>query len=502
MNFISGHRFVSLNKALKQGRSFNLPEYPSGKLPVPDDIVRLIHERAQGIVEPESFGSTRDVEAVGVETLMPAYSKAPLLEKEPGILVGGPDCKQPYAVSLLNCSALSYGPLNKRVILAINQAAYLGKFYQNTGEAGISPYHFNIDVDVESENFNTRQFFDDLSQNQASLIQGAGDVVWQLGTGYFGCRKEDGTFDEELFEQRSNISNVKMIEVKLSQGVEPCKSMPVKQLTPGLAALMGLHPQQKATLNDCHTAFTTPVELLYFLQRLRRLSNGKPIGIKLGLAQRAYFFSLCKAMLKTHIMPDFITIDGMEAGTAAASKGASGFTGVPLNDAIVFVHNALTGCNLRQHIKINASGKIFTEQDIITKLARGADYCSTARALLVSLGCTQQRECYKGTCRAGLATQDPELFEHFQIQEGIQKAYSFHAITIQELLSLLSIAGVSHPNQIKPMHIHKRIDLLNTQPLDELYEFIKPGSLLAPFASMLPKIYQKAWQLADPNTTF
>jgi glutamate synthase domain-containing protein 2 len=397
---------------------------------------------------------------------------------------------------------LSYGPLNRRVILAINQAAYMNGFYQNTGEAGLSPYHFNIDTNVEDAGFRAEQFFSDLIQEQSTRLQNAGDIVWQIGTGYFGCRQENGLFSQELFEQKANLLNIKMIEVKLSQGVEPCKSMPVKEFTPGLASLMGLPEDQKATLNDCHTAFTNPIELLKFIQQLRDLSGGKPIGIKMGLSQRAQFLALCKAMLKTHITPDFITVDGMEAGTAASWKGASGFTGVPLNDAIVFVHNALTGCNLRQHIKINASGKIFTEQDMITKLARGADYCSTARAMLIAIGCTQQRECHKGTCQAGIATQDPELVKHFDIDNGLRKASSFHGITIQEFLSLLSIAGVTHPNQIRPSHIYKRIDLMDAKPLDELYEFIKPGALLAPFTGMLPKSYQKAWQIADPHQKF
>jgi glutamate synthase domain-containing protein 2 len=470
--------------------------------PVPEKIVQQILERAVGLKRPESLGTANDVESVGYETLLPALVKTPVSWEQPRVLIGSHQCRQPYQASLLNCSALSFGPMGKPFILALNKAAAMGGFYQNSGEAGLSPYHFGIDLDVESPDFNTDVFFQQLIDGHYPELKQAGDIVWQLGNGYFGCRKNDGSFDPEQFAKKVSVSSIKMIEVKLSQGVEPRKEMPVKQVTAGIAKIMGIKWSTQACLQSEHSSFSSPIELLKFISQLRELSGGKPVGLKIGISHRHYFLAICKAMIKTGIMIDFISVDGMEAGTAASIQGAAGFTGTALNDAILFVHNALVGTNLRNQVKIIASGKVLTERDMVSKLARGADVCATARGILLAAGCDQQRECYKGTCQKGIATQDPELLKHFNVRENTQRIYQYHKATIQEMMELLSIAGVSHPDQIGPFHIQMRLSPAELKTLDEIYEFIKPGSLLSPFPWMVPESFRKAWNLAEAEASF
>ncbi len=471
--------------------------------PVADEIVSLVRERAAGIRAPEVFGTSEDYNQVGYESLLPSYFKTPLPDTPPKIHIGGPACRHPYEASVLNCSALSFGPLSKQFILAMNQAAAASGFYQNTGEAGLSPYHLGVDIDVEDPDFFADEFFQTISEAMThASYPTAGDVVWQLGTGYFGCRKEDGTFDADQFSLKASLPNIRMIELKLSQGVEPRKEMPVKQLTPGIAKLMGIHHQTEAKLSEQHANFSTPLELLYFIDELRHLSGFKPVGLKLGITHKHWFLAICKAMLKTGIIPDFITIDGMEAGTSAASKGASGYTGTALNEAIVFVHNALSGFDLREQTRIIASGRVFTERDIISKLARGADLCAAARAMLLAVGCDQQRECYKGVCKMGIATQDPRLTANFNIEKNAARISNYHRITMQELNELLSIAGLTHPCELGPGYVQQRVSPVECKTLDELYDFISPGSLLSHFSWRIPRAFRHHLGLADPDAMF
>lgn len=492
--------FAPSAEALQQAQPIELQTRTPN--PISDRVVGIIEERALGIKRPWAFGTADDIEKIGHEALLPALAKADINDKPPHIVIGGPQCTQPYLASLLNCSALSFGPMGKNFILALNQAASIGGFYQNTGEAGLSPFHFGVDIDIEAPEFNAEQFFAALKQNAFKEASEAGDLVWQIGNGYFGCRTPEGNFDPIQFAEKATLPNIKMIEIKLSQGVEPCKSMPVPYVTPGMAKLMGLPSTDQARLQNEHSAFTSPVGLLQFVQQLRTLSGGKPIGLKTGISHRHYFLAICKAMLQTGILPDFITVDGMEAGTAAASFGTTGFTGTSLNESILFVHNALIGTHLRRHIKIIASGRVFTEQDIITKLARGADLCLTARGMLLAVGCDQQRECYKGLCTKGIATQDPALLKRFNVRQNAIRLYHYHRITIEELTELFSIAGVTHPDQIAPYMIQKRISSVEVKPLQEIYEFIKPGSLLTIWPWRLPKSFRKAWRFAKPDEPF
>lgn len=474
----------------------------AGPLPIAESIVGLITERASGHILPTSFGSTEEVEAIGYESLLPSFFRAEIPREQPRICIGGSQCLRPYEASVLNCSALSFGPMSKNFILALNKAAKEAGFFQNTGEAGLSPYHFGVDVDIESPLFDMDAFFRNLTEGRYPQLERAGDVVWQIGTGYFGCRNADGSFDPVQFKLKAGLPNIKMIELKLSQGVEPRKEMPVKQVTAGIAKVLGVTWGRQAKLQDAHSAFDSPVELLLFIDQLRNLSGGKPIGIKIGLSHKRWFMAICKAMRKTGIAPDFITIDGMEAGTAAASHGSLGYTGTPLGEGVLFIHNALVGANLRKDIKIIASGKVLTERDMVAKLARGADLFATARGFLLSVGCDQQRECYLGTCPRGIATQDSELMKQFDTETNSLRAFNYHQLTIHELKELLSIAGVTHPSQIGPFHLQKRVSFSESKTLDELYDFIAPGSLLRIWPWLVPARYRKDWLSADPDLTF
>lgn len=482
--------------------SFISVALPSVIKPIADEITRLIQNRAAGLNQPDVLGSVGDMNAIGHESLLPALIKAPISTEQPTVRVGGPQCAQPYEVSLLNCSALSFGPMGKKFIMALNQAASIQGFFQNTGEAGLSPYHLGIDVDIESGHFDANRFFTELAAQPVEVFQQTGDLVWQLGNGYFGCRLPDGSFDPDQFRLKASLPPVKMIEVKLSQGVEPAANMPVKEVTAGIAKLMGIDLGSQATLKSQHTAFSSPVELLAFVKTLRNLSGGKPIGIKLGISHRHYFFALCKAMRKTGILLDFVTVDGMEAGTAAAQSGSLGFTGTALNDAVIFVHNALTGCDLRDSVKIIASGRVFTEQDMVSKLARGADLFATARGMMLAVGCDQQLECYKGTCPRGIATQDPKLLRNFNTRQNTERLIQYHRQTIQGLNGLIAMAGLTHPEQLRPFHVQKRISPSEVLPLDEIYEFLKPGALISPWPWSFPQQYRRSWRLADPEASF
>lgn len=482
--------------------SISSPAPVSSEKPIPEAVMALIQERALGFHRLASFGVKNPMEEIGFESLLPALVKGEMPNQPPRVRIGNSQCTQPYEASLLNGSALSFGPMGKQFILAYNKAALEGGFFQNSGEAGLSPYHLGLDIDIEAPDFDTEAFFNEVSQGYGAGMSRTGDLVWQIGTGYFSCRTRDGDFDVVQFQRKANLPAVKMIELKLSQGVEPCQRMPVKEVTVGMAKLMGLESGDEAQLRSGHSAFSSPMELLAFVRLLRVLSNGKPIGLKLGVSHRQYFMAICKAMLKTRIYLDFITVDGMEGGTAAASMGSLGFTGTSLSDAIPFVHNVLVGCNLREHIKIIASGRVLTERDMVSIIARGADLCATARGMLLAAGCDQQQLCYSGCCPKGIATQDPDQLALFDLVQNSNRMSSYHRVTILEFMALLSIAGVKHPDQLGPSHIQRRISASTVAPLSEVYEFLSPGSLLTLWPWWGSKAYRQVWKKANPYQSF
>lgn len=371
----------------------------------------VVYQRAKGELDTLPFGTQRDVYAAGYEWINHSLAPVEADHTAARVVVGGSACTQPYSASIFNVSAMSYGSLSRNAVLALNAGAKLGGFAHNTGEGGLSPYH----------------------------LEPGGDLVWQIGTGYFSCRTPDGRFDLDEFARRAVLPNVRMIEVKLSQGAKPGHGgiLPAAKLTPEIVAIRGVVPGQDVVSPPAHTAFSTPIGLLQFLQRLREASGGKPVGFKLCIGKRHEFFGIVKAMLESGIRPDFITIDGGEGGTGAAPLEFSDSVGTPLNDGLSFAHNALVGAGLRDEIRLIASGKVNTGFQIATKIALGADMCNAARAMMFALGCIQALRCNTNQCPTGVATQDPELVHGLHVGDKSQRVFRFHRETVKSFFEVL-----------------------------------------------------------------
>jgi len=424
----------------------------------------VIYQRSKKVTDSTPFGTQLNVYETGYEWLNHSINPLPLEhgEHNPRVLVGGPDCKQPYSASIFNISAMSFGSLSKNAILALNGGAKLGGFAHNTGEGGLSPYH----------------------------LEGGGDVIWQIGTGYFGCRNADGSFKDSAFAERAVLPNVKMIEIKLSQGAKPGHGgiLPAAKVTDEIAKIRLVEKGKDVLSPSYHRAFNTPVGLLQFVKKLRDLSGGKPIGFKLCIGQKSQFIGICKAMVKTGIMPDFITVDGGEGGTGAAPIEFSNSVGMPLREGLAFVYDSLHGFGIKKHIKIIASGKVHTGFDLVKNFALGADMCNGARAMLLAVGCIQALECNKNTCPTGVATQDPNLYEGLDVTDKRVRVKNYHDETVKAAVELMSAAGIKHPSNLHRSHIYRRVSANQIQTYAEMYPYLLKGSLLeAP--------YPKGWEL-------
>lgn len=431
----------------------------------------LIYQRAKNVVSTLPFGTQLDVYDTGYEWV--GHSMVPV-HVDPASLrvrVGGPDCTQPYQASILNISAMSYGSLSKNAILALNGGAKDGNFAHNTGEGGISPYH----------------------------LEPGGDLIWQIGTGYFGCRTADGHFDAEMFAEKARLPQVKMIEIKLSQGAKPGHGgiLPARKVTPEISQIRNVPMGQDVLSPPSHSAFSTPREMMQFIQRLRELSQGKPIGIKLCLGKHHEFMALCKAMVETGITPDFITVDGAEGGTGAAPLEFSNHVGVPGVEGLVFVHNCLVGFNLRERIRIIYSGKISTGFDLISKIAIGADMLNSARAMMISLGCIQALRCNTNDCPTGVATQDPHLVAGLHVGDKRQRVRMFHAKTLESAAEILGAMGIRRLQDLRPRHVHRRVSPAQVLHYDEIFNYLKVGDLLRP---EIPESYRKAFECASADS--
>lgn len=347
---------------------------------------------------------------------------------------------------------MSFGALSKTAVMALNKGAKLGNFAQNTGEGGLSSYH----------------------------LFGGGDIIWQIGTGYFGCRSKDGKFDEEEFAKKANLEVVKMIEIKLSQGAKPSHGgiLPAAKVSKEIAEIRGIEPGKDCISPPVHATFTTPVGLLNFVARLRTITAGKPIGFKLCVGVKREFMAICKAMLQTGITPDFITVDGAEGGTGAAPLEFSNRLGIPIDEALAFVHNCLVGANLRDKIKIIASGKIASGFHMVSKIATGADMCNAARAMMFTVGCIQALRCNTNTCPTGVTTQDPQRVKAINVEEKSVHTRNYHHNTIKSFLDLIGAMGVAHPDALSPSHIFRRVTNESTKNFDEIYHYMQPGALL------------------------
>ncbi|MBT8085695.1 MAG: FMN-binding glutamate synthase family protein [Woeseia sp.] len=412
----------------------------------------IVYQRAKGANDSIPFGKLINVYEPGHEWLEHSMTPLDLEESDLRVTVGNDQCTSPYSASRFNISAMSYGSLSSNAILALNLGAKLGGFYHDTGEGAISRYH----------------------------VEHGGDLVWEIGTGYFGCRTKDGQFDPEQFEKSAKSNQVKMIELKMSQGAKPGGGglLPGAKVTAEIAEARGIPVGEDCHSPAAHKEFKTPIEMLKFLKRLRDLSGGKPVGFKLCVGRRGQFLAVCKAMLSTGIHPDFVTVDGSEGGTGAAQPELTQSVGVALREGLIFVHNALIGVGLREKVKVICAGKVITGFDMAAKIAMGADICNSARGMMFALGCIQARACHKNICPTGITTHDPWRVHGLSVADKGPRVMRFHKETIEHLQLVLGACGLSDPEQLKPEMLWRRVTHLQTLNYRELYSYLQPGELL------------------------
>lgn len=413
----------------------------------------LVYQRAKGVEDKRPFGTTQNVYSSGYAWITHSASPVTITNSDFRVTIGGPDCRHPYDASIYNISAMSFGSLSGNAILALNSGAKKGGFAHDTGEGSISPYH----------------------------RQGGGDLIYQVASGYFGCRNDDGTFSGERFAQQASDPQVKMIELKLSQGAKPGHGgmLPASKISPEIAATRGIPMGQDCLSPAAHSAFSTPIEMMQFIGRLRELSDGKPVGFKLCIGHRREFMCMVKAMLATGIAPDFIVVDGKEGGTGAAPMEFANRVGMPMLEGLTFVHNTLRGAGLRDRIKIGAAGKITSAFDIARALALGADWCNSARAFMFSIGCIQAQSCHTNKCPVGIATQDPRRQKAIDVGDKSDRVARFHRNTMHALGEIAGAAGLSHPGDFMPYHFMFRQKDNEFNDGNEVYAYVPDGFLLA-----------------------
>lgn len=430
----------------------------------------LVYQRSKKESDSMPFGTQLDVYQDGYEWINHSIRAIPFSQVNPNprVKIGSSQCTKPYEASLFNISAMSFGSLSKNAIMALNNGAKQGQFYHNTGEGGLSPYH----------------------------LQG-GDVVWNIGTGYFSCRTDDGKFNYDEYIKRATLDNVKMIEIKFSQGAKPGHGgiLPKEKVTDEIAAIRLVSKGKDILSPPIHSAFTNPLELMDFVQLLRKGSDGKPIGIKICIGNKSEFLSICKAMVETKTYLDFITVDGGEGGTGAAPQEYSDHVGMPLRDAIAFVYDALNGFGLKDQIKIIASGKVISGFDIVRTLSLGADLCNSARGMMFALGCIQALECHNNTCPTGVATQNPDLMKGLVPEEKSVRVARFQHETVKSAMDLMASAGLAHPDDVTRDAVTTRIDRNKVETFAEIFPELETGCLL--YESTVPKEFLYFWRKAS-----
>jgi len=431
----------------------------------------IVYQRAKGDPDQRPFGTQLDVSAIGYEWINHSLSPTHLDSHDFRITVGAGRA-QPYSASVFNISAMSFGALSANAIRALNSGAKQGGFAHDTGEGSISVHH---------------------------RVHG-GDLIWEIGSGYFGCRNDDGSFSAEKFQANAIDPQVKMIELKLSQGAKPGHGgvLPGPKVTAEIAAARGVAVGQACISPARHSAFSTPMEMMQFIDQLRNLSGGKPTGFKLCIGHPWEWFALCKAMLETGITPDFIVVDGAEGGTGAAPLEFTNYVGAPLQEGLLLVHNTLVGLNLRDKIRIGCAGKVTTAFDIVRLMALGADWCNAARGFMFALGCIQAQSCHTGHCPTGVTTQDPLRQRAIVVSDKALRVCNFHQNTLKALKELVEAAGLKHPQDIAAQHIVHRTDKHEVRLLANLLPFVAPGSLLD--GELTHNTFRTYWPLASAHS--
>lgn len=431
----------------------------------------LVYQRSKGVQDTVPFGTELDVYGTRYEWINHSMAPAAHDGHDYRVLVGE-RCEQPYSASVFNISAMSFGSLSASAIRALNAGAKRGGFYHDTGEGSLSPYH----------------------------REGGGDIVWEIGSGYFGCRTAEGGFDPEKFAAVAREPQVRMVELKLSQGAKPGHGgvLPAAKVTPEIAATRGVPLGQDCVSPARHTVFTTPVELLEFVARMRTLSGGKPAGFKLAVGHPWEWFGIAKAMQETGLVPDFIVVDGAEGGTGAAPAEFIDHVGLPMVEGLLLVHNTLVGLGLRDSVRLGAAGQIVSAYDIARTLAIGADWCNAARGFMFALGCIQSQSCHTDRCPTGIATQDPGRWRKLDVPDKATRVHQFHRNTLRALHDLLCAAGLDHPGQLGPEHILRRISPTEIRSFAGIYPYLAPGELL----HGVPRhaVFEQFWAVARSDS--
>ena len=412
----------------------------------------LVYQKAKGARETIGFGTKNDITSIGYEFSYHSLAPKHIKNAENRILLGGADCTKPYEASRLNISGMSFGAISPNAIRALNKGAKKGDFAHNTGEGGVSPYH----------------------------LEGGGDIIWQVGTGYFGCRNKDGSFDPEAFAKTASLDVIKMIEIKLSQGAKPAHGgiLPGAKVTEEIAKIRLLEPGVDAVSPPMHTEFSNPIGMMEYIARVRKLCGGKPVGLKMCIGHREEFMAMCKAMIETGITPDFITVDGAEGGTGAAPLSFANNIGTPINEALSFVHTCLIGAGLRDKMRLIASGKVATGYDMIIKTALGANTCNAARAMMFALGCLQSLACNTDRCPTGIATQNKHRWKSLDVADKSVRVYNFQRRMLESFIEILGALGVESPEDLGPEHIRKYTAIGTSKSFAEIYPQANAGEFL------------------------
>ena len=466
---VIGHLRFMLEKIRPEIRQYFL-ESDTEATPFSRSQRSLAYARAKGETDKRPFGSQVNMNAEGHEWLNHSLQPSTLDTHDFRVLIGGDACTQPYDASVFNISAMSFGALSANAIQALNAGAKRGRFAHDTGEGSISEWH----------------------------RQHGGDLIWEIGSGYFGCRDETGHFSPERFQANATDPQVKMIEIKLSQGAKPGHGgvLPGPKVTPEIAAARGVPVGVDCVSPSSHSAFSTPIEMMHFIARLRELSGGKPVGFKLCIGHPWEWFAIVKAMLQTGIRPDFIVVDGAEGGTGAAPLEFTDNVGAPLQEGLRLVHNTLVGVNLREHIKIGCAGKIVSAFDIVRAMAIGADWCNSARGFMFALGCIQAQSCHTGHCPTGVTTQDPVRQQALVVPDKTERVLRFHQNTLMALQELVQAAGLQHPRQITSHHLVRRVNENEVRLLANLLPSTPPGALLTDLAAQ-HAVFTTYWERAS-----
>ncbi|HTC02260.1 MAG TPA: FMN-binding glutamate synthase family protein, partial [Xanthobacteraceae bacterium] len=464
---ISAHLRFLLEEIRPEMRQYFFESEKDG-MPFSRDTRAVIYQRAKMVLDKRPFGTQEDVYREGYEWIHHSVAPKAHAGGKFRITVGGPECAKPYSASVFNISAMSFGALSPNAVRALNAGARKGGFAHDTGEGGVSSYH----------------------------RENGGDIIWEIGSGYFGCRNPDGSFNPEEFARVASDDQIKMVELKVSQGAKPGHGgvLPAAKVSEEISKIRGVSMGEDCISPAYHRAFSTPLQMMAFIGEMRRLSGGKPAGFKLCIGHPWEFLAICKAMLETGIYPDFIVVDGNEGGTGAAPLEFMDHMGMPMREGVNFVHNALVGINARGRIRIGAAGKIATAFDLARAMAIGADWCNSARGFMFALGCIQSQSCHTDKCPTGVSTQDRVRQRALVVPDKAERVFNFQRATIEALAELVAAAGLDHPTQFSPAHFSRRVSPNEVKSFTELFPTLTPGELIAGTSD---KRFETAWAMAS-----